>query len=271
MAIRTASAATAASSSRIFHNPNTTTTTANTHSARYLHLTPRETDHLRLHQVGRLAQYRLARGVKLNHPEAVGLISMVMMEKIRDGMTSVTHLMELGQKLLGRNNVQTGIADLIGSVQIEATFPDGTKLLTIHSPIARDYGHLELALEGSFLPVPDNAIFEPDTEYHDSIILGGVMVGGEGDITLNPNASRIIEIPVTNTGDRPIQVRTLPKGALVLSLRRKRIQNSFHFSQMFHFVFLTLSLCPHRLDRIMHSLKPTGHSNLIGKQVSECV
>jgi urease gamma subunit len=174
---------------------------------RYLHLTPRETDHLRLHQVGRLAQYRLARGVKLNHPEAVGLISMVMMEKIRDGMTSVAQLMELGQKLLGRNNVQTGIADLIGSVQIEATFPDGTKLLTIHSPIARDYGDLELALEGSFLPVPDNSKFAPDNEQHDSIILGGVMVA-EGDITLNPDAHRIIEIPVTNTGDRPIQVRS---------------------------------------------------------------
>lgn len=92
---------------------------------RDLHLSPREVDHLQLHQAGRLAQYRLARGCKLNHPEAVALIAMQMMEEIRDGNHSVAELMELGGTLLGQEQLMPGVAKLIYSVQIEATFPDG--------------------------------------------------------------------------------------------------------------------------------------------------
>ena len=130
---------------------------------RTIHLSPREVDHLQLYQTGRLAQNRLARGLKLNHPEAVALIATVMMEHIRSGQYTVAQLMSLGQSLLGIHQVQSGIASLIEQVQIEATFPDGTKLLTIHTPICKVHGDLNLALYGSFLPVPDTSIFETTT------------------------------------------------------------------------------------------------------------
>ena len=159
---------------------------------RSLHLTPRETDHLHLHSAGRLAQYRLARGLKLNVPEARALIAMQMMELVRNGSAptvtsasggsitggmerlpkmgergtdakivqregTVSDLMGVGTQLLGRNQVLPGVAGLVREVQVEATFPDGTKLLTVHDPISREDGDLGLALEGSFLPVPDLA------------------------------------------------------------------------------------------------------------------
>ncbi|MCA9548232.1 MAG: urease subunit gamma, partial [Myxococcales bacterium] len=92
-----------------------------------MRLTPRELDHLALHQVGALAQKRLARGLRLNHPEAVGLIATVVLELIRDGRR-VAELMDLGRQLLGRRQVLPGVAELIHDVQVEGTFPDGTKL-----------------------------------------------------------------------------------------------------------------------------------------------
>lgn len=124
-------------------------------SLRGLHLSPREADHLQLHNAGRLAQYRLARGVRLNVPESIALITMQMMEFIRDGDTSVADLMSIGQTLLGRRNVMPGVPKMVSNVQIEATFPDGTKLLTVHSPISNLEGDLAKALQGSFLPAPD--------------------------------------------------------------------------------------------------------------------
>jgi urease beta subunit/urease gamma subunit len=173
---------------------------------RSLHLSPRELDHLRLHQAGRLAQYRLARGLRLNHPEAVALIAMQMMEEIRDGNHSVAELMTLGQSLLGRRQVMAGVAPLIGQVQVEATFPDGTKLLTIHTPIAAADGDLQAALSGSFLPVPDFAVFGDD-ELEDPQGKPGQVTTSttEGPITLNEGRP-LVELAVTNTGDRPIQV-----------------------------------------------------------------
>lgn len=168
---------------------------------RDLHLSPREIDHLQLHQAGRLAQYRLARGLRLNHPEAVALISMQMMEAIRDGQQSVKELMEKGQALLGRNQVMPGVAKLIGQVQIEATFPDGTKLLTVHSPISAEDGDLEAAMYGSFLEVPDKSLFRPMDE---DVVPGRVVTQGP-DIEINAGRS-LIELSVKNTGDRPIQV-----------------------------------------------------------------
>src|SRR5919204_6967088 len=118
-----------------------------------MHLTPQETDKLMLHAAGVLAQKRLARGLRLNYPEAVALIATQLLEFIRDGK-SVAELMDLGRQLLGRAEVMDGVPELIHEVQIEGTFPDGTKLVTVHNPIVAEHGNLELALYGSFLPVP---------------------------------------------------------------------------------------------------------------------
>src|SRR5215510_6381636 len=118
-----------------------------------MHLTPRDLDKLVLHGAGFLAQKRLARGVRLNYPEAVALIATQLLEFIRDGR-SVAELMDVGRQLLGRADVLDGVADMIDEVQVEGTFPDGTKLVTVHHPIALELGDLSLALYGSFLPVP---------------------------------------------------------------------------------------------------------------------
>ena len=99
-----------------------------------MHLTPREIDKLMLHQAGFLAQKRLARGVRLNYPEAVALIATQLLEFIRDGRP-VPELMDLGRQLLGRQDVAEGVPDMIAEVQVEGTFPDGTKLVTVHDPI----------------------------------------------------------------------------------------------------------------------------------------
>ena len=99
-----------------------------------MHLTPRETEKLMLHFAGELAQKRKARGLKLNYPEAIALISAELMEAARDGKT-VAQLMQYGATLLNREDVMEGIPEMIHEVQIEATFPDGTKLVTVHNPI----------------------------------------------------------------------------------------------------------------------------------------
>src|ERR1700682_5893505 len=100
-----------------------------------MHLTPHELDKLTLHQAGVLAQKRLARGVRLNHPEAVALIATQVLEFVRDGR-SVAELMDLGRRLLGRADVMDRVGEMLTEVQVEGTFPDGTKLVTIHHPIA---------------------------------------------------------------------------------------------------------------------------------------
>src|SRR5215207_10143586 len=125
-----------------------------------MHLSPREIDKLTLHAAGSLAQKRLARGVRLNHPESVALIATQLLEFIRDGR-SVAELMDLGRQFLGRNQVMSGVPEMIYDVQVEGTFPDGSKLVTVHHPIASENGNLALALHGSFLPVPDVSIFAP--------------------------------------------------------------------------------------------------------------
>ena len=98
-------------------------------------LTPREKDKLLIFTAALLAERRLARGVKLNYPEAVALISAGILEGARDGR-SVAELMSLGKTFLARDQVMEGIAELIPEIQVEATFPDGTKLVTVHQPIA---------------------------------------------------------------------------------------------------------------------------------------
>jgi len=99
-----------------------------------VNLTPREKDKLLISLAAMVAQRRLARGVKLNYPEAVALISDFVLEGARDGRR-VADLMEAGAHLLTREQVMDGIADMLHDVQVEATFPDGVKLVTIHNPI----------------------------------------------------------------------------------------------------------------------------------------
>ncbi|KAJ1450328.1 hypothetical protein M885DRAFT_621769 [Pelagophyceae sp. CCMP2097] len=163
-------------------------------------LTPREIDHLLLHQCGAVAQKRLARGLRLSEPEAVALLASVCLEFIRDG-DSVATLMEKGKRLLGSRQVLPGVAALLDEVQVEGTFADGTKLLTIHSPICTLDGELELALHGSFLPVPALAVFGDNED----VMAPGAYETLEGTIELNAGRNRF-ELCVVNSGDRPIQV-----------------------------------------------------------------
>ena len=99
-----------------------------------MHLTPREKDKLLVATAAMVARRRLERGVKLNHPEAVALISDFIVEGPRDGRT-VAELMQTGAEVLRRDQVMDGIAEMIHEIQVEATFPDGTKLVTVHEPI----------------------------------------------------------------------------------------------------------------------------------------
>jgi len=99
-----------------------------------MELTPRERDKLLIFTAALLAERRKARGLKLNYPEAVAFLSAAIMEGARDGRT-VAELMHAGTTLLSRDDVMEGVADMIPEIQVEATFPDGTKLVTVHQPI----------------------------------------------------------------------------------------------------------------------------------------
>lgn len=101
-----------------------------------MELTPREKDKLMLFTAGLLAERRKERGLKLNYPEAIAYISAAILEGARDGRT-VAELMDYGRTLLGVDDVMEGIAEMVDNVQVEATFPDGTKLVTVHNPIVR--------------------------------------------------------------------------------------------------------------------------------------
>jgi urease subunit gamma/beta len=167
-----------------------------------MHLAPRDLDKLILHGAGVVAQKRLARGLRLNYPEAVALIATQILELIRDGR-SVADLMDVGRRILGRVHVLDGVADLMLEVQVEGTFADGTKLVTVHRPIALDRVDLSLALHGSFLPVPLETTFADPSP-------AGATVPGElfvapGTIVLNEGRD-VIVMTVKSVGDRPIQV-----------------------------------------------------------------
>ncbi len=141
-----------------------------------MNLSPREKDKLLVSMAAMVARRRLERGVKLNHPEAVALITDFVVEGARDGR-SVADLMEAGAHVITADQVMDGIAEMIHDVQVEATFPDGTKLVTVHEPIRS----ATLALEP------------------------GKVTTLAGDITLNAGR-RAVTLTVSNTGDRPIQV-----------------------------------------------------------------
>ena len=99
-----------------------------------MHLSPQERDKLLIHVAGELARSRRGRGLKLNYPEAVALITSALLEMARDGK-SVAELMSAGRSILTRNDVMPGVGEMIHEIQVEATFPDGTKLVTVHEPI----------------------------------------------------------------------------------------------------------------------------------------
>jgi urease subunit gamma/beta len=141
-----------------------------------MHLTPREKDKLLIAMAAMVARRRLERGVKLNYPEAIALISDFIVEGARDGKT-VAELMESAAQVIAPSQVMEGIAAMIHEVQVEATFPDGTKLVTVHKPIR---GVADQLIPGEIFSAP-------------------------GDITLNEGRASIA-LSVANTGDRPIQV-----------------------------------------------------------------
>ena len=140
-------------------------------------LSPREKDKLLVSMAAMVARNRLARGVKLNHPEAVALITDFVVEGARDGR-NVADLMEAGAHVIRADQVMAGVAEMIHDVQVEATFPDGTKLVTVHQPI-RGASHDAMT--------PGEVITEP------------------GDIVMNEGRATVT-ITVANKGDRPIQV-----------------------------------------------------------------
>jgi urease subunit gamma/beta len=166
-----------------------------------MHLTPRDLDKLVLHGAGFLAQKRLARGLRLNYPETVALIATQLLELIREGR-SVAELMDLGRRMLGRVHVLPGVASMLVEVQVEGTFPDGTKLVTVHHPVAVERVDLTLALHGSFLPVPADAAFAPDAA---DVVSPGEVTVVPGALTLNVGRD-VVEMVVKSVGDRPIQV-----------------------------------------------------------------
>ncbi|RKP34123.1 urease [Dimargaris cristalligena] len=174
-----------------------------------MHLLPRELDKLPLIQAGRLAQHRLARGIRLNQAEATALIATQILELMRDGKHSVAELMQLGRQFLGYRHVMPSVPSGLEDVQVEGTVPSGTFLVTVTKPIASQNGNIHMALLGSFLPIPDNDTAFPwnaDIEklYHPDLQPGAVFLRGS-TIPLNPGRERC-RLLVTNTGDRPIQV-----------------------------------------------------------------
>jgi urease subunit gamma/beta len=163
-----------------------------------MHLSPRDLDKLVLHGAGALAQKRLARGLRLNYPEAMALLATQLLEFIRDGRR-VAELMDLGRRILGRAQVLPGVPEMILEVQVEGTFPDGTKLVTVHHPIALEQGDYSLSLYGSFLPVP-SALNAPA-----ATLVPGEVITGAGEVELNAGRP-VVALQVINKGDRPIQV-----------------------------------------------------------------
>lgn len=140
-----------------------------------MHLTPREEERLFTYYAGKLAEERKNRGLKLNYPEAVAYITSKLLEAARDGK-SVTELMSAGRELLTSDDVMDGVAEMIHEIQLEATFPDGTKLVTVHEPIPAS---------GKVIP--------------------GEIIPENGFIEIN-SGKESIALSVTNTADRPVQV-----------------------------------------------------------------
>ena len=143
-----------------------------------MRLTPKEQEKLMLHMAGNLAKERKERGLKLNYVEALAYISSELLELARDGKT-VVELMQLGTRILTKGDVMEGVADMLGEVQVEATFPDGTKLVTVHNPIQFQSGGIDMKI--------------------------GEIIPADREIVLN-EGKKTTKIMVANKGDRPVQV-----------------------------------------------------------------
>lgn len=140
-----------------------------------MRLVPRETEKLMLHYAGTVAKMRLEKGIKLNYPEAIAYISMQLMELAREGK-NVAQLMQMGKQMLTEEQVMDGVAEMIPEIQLEVTFLDGTKLVTVHDPI----------------PTSNR-------------LIPGELLVEEGTIKLN-EGKETITLSVVNTADRPVQV-----------------------------------------------------------------
>lgn len=151
-----------------------------------------------------MAQKRLARGIKLNRTEATALIASQLLELMRDGCYSVSQLMDIGKQMLGRRHVMSDVFQTLHEVQVEGTFPDGTYLVTVHDPICTDNGNLEMALYGTFFPLPSEDKFPLPAPVQARDAPGAIIVK-PGLIELNAGRKRL-SLSVTNYGDRPIQV-----------------------------------------------------------------
>lgn len=165
-----------------------------------MHLSPKDIEKIMLHNAGVIAQKRFARGILLNYPETIALISSQLLEFIREG-ASVAELMDRGKKILGLDDVMEGVAGLVHEVQVEGTFPDGTKLVTVHQPICDKNLQTDWALYGSGLQKASTKLKV------DNIVNAkpGAYDVAEDLIVLNENR-KTISIEVCNMGDRPIQV-----------------------------------------------------------------
>ena len=139
-----------------------------------MHLTPRESEKLMLHYAGAVAKERLEKGLKLNYPETIAYISMNLLELAREGK-NVAQLMQMGKQMLTSEDVMDGVPEMIHEIQLEVTFPDGTKLVTVHDPI------------------PSNGRLHP-----------GEIITEEGTIRLN-EGKETVTLEVINTADRPVQ------------------------------------------------------------------
>lgn len=165
-----------------------------------MRIAPRDIEKLWLHTACVVAQKRYARGLKLNYPEAVALISGQLLELIRDGH-SLQELNELGRNILGTDDVLPGVAEMVEELQVEGTLVDGTKLVSIHFPICREGLDSGLALYGSGLVKEDMHIV---TDNVMGVVPGMVEVGDE-PVEINVHR-KTISLEVTNSGSRPVQV-----------------------------------------------------------------
>ncbi len=165
-----------------------------------MRLTPRDIEKLMLHQAGFVAQKRYARGLKLNYPETIALISTQLLELIREGY-EVAELMNLGKQIIGLDDILEGVEKMIDEVQVEGTFPDGTKLVTVHHPICQENISNGLALYGSGLTKSAEKIAVDNV----SNTHPGMYEVLDEEIELN-KGRKTIELIVTNKGDRPVQV-----------------------------------------------------------------
>lgn len=168
-----------------------------------MHLTPGDTEKLLLSVAGMVARDRLARGVRLNHPETVALLSTWVIERAREG-AGVAELMEAGRTVLSPDQVLPGVAEMLHDVQVEATFPDGRKLVTVHDPLGAHEG--AQPAEGP-----------------------GATRVGEGAVTLNGDRTpeERATVVIVNTGDRPVQVGShlhLPDANPALDFDRAALQ-----------------------------------------------